>query len=334
MRMEQGAGRAFWIDHYTIPTNDLARAIDFHERVLGAKTDPSEEMRRRGRLFQYLARCHQGLFAQSEQLPEKEALGKGYPRYALFVRPEDLDQHLRRLDANRVEHSGAVRTSAEGEAGTAVYWHDVDGNQHEFWAPEHMPPGAMEGCGAMNIGRISHAVYASRDLRRTAEFFKGFCALLPLESADIGADTLVLPLAAGARLVFKLTHTPGLRTSGHGIYHDLHTALAVREQDFWPNYERIWNELPEWDYEMNGQYTGDGARLPARTTLHRSPAGRAWKARFGRGDDWFDWDTNMFHFVGGEPEGASMAVYRAHTIDHYMEAYLATHSRGPDRGTV
>jgi hypothetical protein len=142
----------------------------------------------------------------------------------------------------------------------------------------------------------------------------------------------VLPLAAGGRLVFKRVEDAGSgsRTSGRGRYRDLHTALVVREEDFWPNYERVWDELPEWDFdEQKGRYAGDGSALPARTALHGSPAGRRWKAAFSRGDDWYDWDMNLFHFFVGKPHGGSMATYEPHSIESYMDTYLETH---PPRG--
>lgn len=50
---------------------------------------------------------------------------------------------------------------------------------------------------------------------------------------------------------------------------------------------------------------------------------------FGRGDEWIDWDANLFHFYGGEPVRGSMAVYRGHEIADYTDAYLATHHRAP-----
>ena len=63
--------------------------------------------------------------------------------------------------------------------------------------------------------------------------------------------------------------------------------------------------------------------------LHGSPAGRRWIATFGRGDDWYDWDANLFHFFGGAPKGGSMATYEPHSIEDYMDAYLEAHPRGP-----
>lgn len=327
MLEDQRPGTVYWIDHYTVGTNDVDRWIDFHERVLGARTRPVTARRRTRGVFQDLTNSHHGGFVMREPLPPRTELGTGYPRNALFIRPEDVDEQLRHLDECGATHSDAIRTSADGDDGTAIYWEDPDGNQFEFWAPVRMPDGAMDDCGPLKIGRISHAVYASRNLQRTADFFDRYCALEPMVGADVPADTLVLPLAAGGRLVFKLVETPGHRTSGRGVYRDLHAALVVREEDFWPNYERVWAELPEWDFdEQNGRYEGDGASLPARSALHGSPAGRAWKGAFGRGDDWYDWDTNLFHYFVGVPQGGSMATYEGHSIEDYMEEYLQ--SRG------
>jgi len=326
-------GTVYWIDHYTIPVNDVPKSIAFHERVLGVVTMPHSGLPASRGMFQAFshpdggiwptlkqAGCHQGLFIQREPLPPSEELGKGYPRHALFIRPQDIDEHLRRLEANDVIHSEPVPTSAEGEEGTAIYWLDAEGNQFEFWAPRRMPSGAIEGNRPLKVGRISHLAYASRDLSRTADFFSRYCALEPLRSADIPADTLVFGLAAGGRLVFKLTGEPGLRASGRGLYEDLHTALLVRREDFWPNYERMWAELPEGDDDAKG------TNLPARTMLHRSPNGFRFKAAFGRGDDWLDWDANLFHFVGGTARGDSMVKYDSYFLDDLMDEYLAQHS--------
>jgi len=327
---DQRPGTIYWVDHYTVGTNDVDRFVDFHERVLGARTEDVTPRRRTRGVFQEMTNCHHGGFVMREQLPPSIGVGKTLPRHAFFIRPEDIDEHLRRLDACQAAHSDPVRTSAEGASGTAIFFEDPDANQFEFWAPDQMPAGAMDDCGPLKIGRISHNVFESGLVTRTANFFNHYCALDPLVSADIPADTLVLPLAAGGRLVFKKVDTLGNRTSGRGVYRDLHAALVVRPEDFWPNYERLWNELPEWGFdEQNGRYAGDGTALPPRSTLHGSPAGRKWKAAFGRGDDWYDWDANLFHFFVGIPRDGSMAKYEPHSIDYYMDDYLKTHPSGP-----
>ncbi|HZT05835.1 MAG TPA: VOC family protein [Chloroflexota bacterium] len=329
---DQRPGTVHWIDHYAVGTNDLERWVEFHERVLGARTIRPNRPNPIN-IFQEFTGGRHGGFVQQATLPPSAGPGKGLPRYGFFVRQADIDEHLRRLDDCRAAHTGAIRTSSDGEEGIAVYWEDPDGNQFEFWAPNTLPEGAMDGCGPLKIGRISHGVFESRDLQRTAAFFDKYCALEPMSSADLAPDTLVLPLAAGGRLVFKKTDMPGERTTGRGILRDVHTALVLRPEDFWPAYERMWADLPEWDFdaERDGVFAGDWQSLPARTAVHPSPAGRAWHAAYGRGDDWYDPDTNLFHFFGGTPIDGSMARYEPHSIEDYAQEYLEAHGLRYDK---
>ena len=304
MLEDQKPGTVYWIDHYVVGTNDVERWVDFHEKVLGAKTArPAGDGQGRGApgMFQDLAGpCHHGGFGQREPLPPGAGLGTTYPRYGLWIRPGDIDEHLRRLDEYQVPHTDPVRTSAEGEPGTAIYWEDPDANGFEFWAPDRLPDGAMDGAGPLKIGRISHGVFESRDLQRTADFFSHYCAMDPLVSGDIASDTLVLPLAGGGRIIYKQVEKFQQRTGGWGKYNGPHAALVVRDADFFPNYERMWNELPDWEYDKEtGKFIGSGDTLPARTARHGSPAGRKFYDIYGRGDDWYDWDSNCFHFFGG-----------------------------------
>src|SRR4051794_18341255 len=145
---DQRPGTVYWIDHYAVGTNDLQRWAEFHTRVTGAQTI----VRGGGvpqtlNLFQQWGPCLHGGFNQPKPLPLSQGVGKGLPRYGLYVEPADIDMHRRRLDECGVEHSDPIRSSADGDEGTAIYWEDIDGNQFEFWAPTRMPAGAMEGCG-------------------------------------------------------------------------------------------------------------------------------------------------------------------------------------------
>ena len=332
METSRKPGTVYWIDHYTIPTNDVRRAMEFHERVIGAISMPNSGLPPFRGMFQAFSHAdaskpltlkaagsHHGLFIMKDPLPPAEAPGRRFPA-ARAVHPAARCRRARA--APRCRRRRALRSRAHvsrRRRRTAIYWLDADGNQLELWAPETMPDGAMEGAGPLNIGRISHGVYASRDLARTIDFFGRYCALEPLQSAAIPAGTVVFPLAAGGRLVFKLSAKPGLRASGSGAYPDLHAALVVHEADFWSNHERMWAELPEGDGD------GGGANLPARTILHASPNGQRFKAAFGRGDDWIDHDENLFHFIGGGPRGGSMASYDRFFLDDYMDEYLANH---------
>jgi predicted enzyme related to lactoylglutathione lyase len=326
MLSNERPGTVYWIDHYVVCTNDIARWEAFHTELLGAKTvgRPVANGVPVG-IFQTVARCRNGGFISKAPLPPTRGLAKGLPRYGLYIFAADIDAHLRRLDRVGAPHSDPSRTSALGENGTTVRWQDPDGNQFEFWAPDVLPEGAMEGCGPERVGRISHAVLESRDLDRTAAFFGRYCALDPQKSADIPSDTLVFPLAAGGRLVFQhVTELQG-RTTGCGLP-DTHTSLLLRDEDYFVSYARLWAELPELDHDvLTGPASENPEKLPACTILHPSSAGRKFKQLTRRGDDWFDWDTNLFHFYGGTPVGGSLAIYEGHSIQHYIEQWQKTH---------
>ncbi|HEY3117179.1 MAG TPA: VOC family protein, partial [Chloroflexota bacterium] len=153
---DQRPGTVYWIDHYAVGTKDTGRFAEFHERVLGAQTIPSNRPNPPN-IFQLLPSGRHGGFRQ-ESLPASKGPGDALPRHGFFIRSEDIDDHLRRLDGCQAEHSDPVRTSADGEEGTAIYWVDPDGNQFEFWAPTYLPAGVMDDAGPVKVGRISHGV--------------------------------------------------------------------------------------------------------------------------------------------------------------------------------
>jgi predicted enzyme related to lactoylglutathione lyase len=329
MRANRPPGTVYWIDHYTVCTNDLERFTAFHGQVLGGKQwigPTGHEM------FQTVARSKTGGFRVNRPLPPSRGLGEGLPRYGFFIEAADIASHLARLRAAGAEHRPPERTAAYGEPGVSILWQDPDENQFEFWAPDVLPAGAMADCGPERVGRISHGVFESRDLERTAKFFARYCTTerLSLDSArdDRGnADKLVLKLAAGARLVFQRVDRLAGRTMGFGLP-DPHTALIVRREDLLPNYYRMWDELAEWDYDYWDDLApvADPESLTPRTFLHASPAGREFKKMTKRGDGFLDWDTNFFHFFGGVPSGGdSMAVYEGQAIDTFFEQWQREH---------
>lgn len=334
---DQRPGSVYWIDHYVVGSEDLDRWADFQVKVLGAQPQPPVgPPGRRFIVFQDLTHCcHHGAMFSPEPLPPSAGLGKGLPRHGLFIRQEDIDTHLRRLDECDVPHLDPVRTSAEGDDGISIAWEDPDHNQFEFWAPDRLPAGAMAGATSVGVGRISHGVYECRDLQRAADHFATYCSTEPLSSPDIPSDTLVLPLVCGARIVYKQVETIGQRTGGWGKLHAAHAALVVRDEDFFESNERMWAQVPEWPYDReSGQFIGAGPDLPARTSRHGSPAGRQWYVVRGRGDDWYDWDTNCFHFMGGGPRDGSLVEYEPHTMDWHFPEYLAAHGlSAPAAGT-
>ena len=116
--------------------------------------------------------CRIGAFLQPEIYPPAKELGKDLPRCGFYIRPQDINDHLRRLDGRRIPHTDPIRIAADGEDGTVIYFADPDGNQFEFWAPVDMPEGAMEIATEEKVGRISHAVYGTRDLAENGRLLR------------------------------------------------------------------------------------------------------------------------------------------------------------------
>jgi predicted enzyme related to lactoylglutathione lyase len=313
-------GIVHWIDHYVVCSEDIPRWAAFNEIVLGAENVPDPHGRIPG-VFQNVGRIRHGAFIARHPLPPRLGLGSGLPRYGWYVDAADIDAHLRRLEQAGAVHGQPVHTMANGEAGTAILWQDPDGNQFEFWAPDVMPAGAMTGCSSARVGRISHVVLESRDLARTADFCSRYWGLERVEDPNIADDTLVMRLGGGARIIYKKVARLAGWTTGMGL-RDAHTALLLAEDDFFPNYRRIWNELPEFDFDPDaGKPIENPEQQPARTVLHPSPAGRRFHALVGRGDDFMDWDTNLFHFYGGTPIDGSLAVYDGRPVEDFIDAW-------------
>lgn len=323
---DQRPGTVYWIDHFAVPSNDLDRWIRFQIDVHGASlvriNGLTREARQRNQGIAAFCRTPYSMvdgFLVDRKLPAPAAPGAALPRFGFFIREEDIEEHLRRLDAHGIPHTDPIRTSAEGQEGTAIRYTDPDGNQLELWAPKRMPPGAMAGATPAKVGRISHAVYESRDLDRTADFFNRFASLDPIRSADLDRDTLALALAGGGRIVYHRVESLGewtlARASGGP-----HAALTVRDEDFWPNYKRMWEGLPEGERPDATPVTADFAALPARTVMHGSGGGRRWFQMYGRGDDFYDWDANAFHFIGSVGmERSPELTYEAHSMDWHSE---------------
>src|SRR6266545_4910218 len=152
MAEDQRPGTIYWIDHVAVPSNDLDKWIKFQLNVLGAKLERinglTTEARQRNQGIAAFCRTPNSMvdgFLFSDQLPAAAEPGAALPRFGFFIRPEDIDEHLRRLDEQQIAHTDPIRTTEEGQEGTAIRFVDPDGNHYEFWAPVHMPAGAMAG---------------------------------------------------------------------------------------------------------------------------------------------------------------------------------------------
>ncbi|MEA2640279.1 MAG: Glyoxalase/Bleomycin resistance protein/Dioxygenase superfamily [Chloroflexota bacterium] len=279
-------GAVHFIDHYAVPTADLMRWQQFMQNALGGVyyythglVSREEARGARPRTFYWVGAQEIGGFLQRRALPAPGPLGRSYPRFGYWTRQAELDAHRRRFDALGVAASDPVRTSEDGEPGTAVYFTDPDGNQYELWAPDELPEAAMEGGNALGLGRISHAVLESTDLDRTTDFYGRFCAVEPIQSADIPKDTVAFRLAGGGRLVFKQVEAIGARTGGHETWEGQHAALTVRPDEWELVHRRIWDGLPS-----------------DRFMQHPKVARGEMEAKLELGGYFYDWDGNSYHF--------------------------------------
>jgi catechol 2,3-dioxygenase-like lactoylglutathione lyase family enzyme len=308
MMADQRKANVCWIDHCVVPVTDIDRWLEFYAQILGGEERASFGGGPKARTrFTWVGVNHVG-GSIVPALPPGKGLGVAAPRYGYYIRSSEIDEHVRRLDAHAVPHLDPIATDEEGEEGTAIQFEDPDGNQLEFWAPAHLPEGAMDHESPVKVGRIASAAFESRDLNRTLSFYEDLLGLEP--APDTAEGILAFPLAAGGRLVYKQADELGDRTLGHTLYHTLHTALMVRDEAFVPILRHMWESLDEWDYDPRAPVrlaTEEAEALPGRTCIHGAPIGYEWKNGTGRGDNYCDWDTNVFHFVPGTPVNGSMA---------------------------
>jgi hypothetical protein len=122
--------------------------------------------------------------------------------------------------------------------------------------------------------------------------------------------------------VLKQVEELPLRTVGHTGWSTLHTALAVREDEFMSAYQRLWGTLPEWDFDVTTLHTlsrEEAESLPARTGVHGG-FDIPWKEALGRGQTVYDWDTDAMHLYPAIPHDGSMATYTPGDIRAYYGA--------------
>jgi catechol 2,3-dioxygenase-like lactoylglutathione lyase family enzyme len=319
METDYRPGAVHWIDHYVVPTNHMVRWEQFMERVLGAVIEhkgglSTREYNRGGyiRSFYNMGRHEIGGFLQTDMLPDAPPLGQSLPRYGFYVRPEEIEGHLRRFDEAKVEHSDPTRISAGGEEGTVVYFRDPDGNEYELWAPRSLPPGAMESGNPTGLGRISHVVLESHDLDRSLDFHTKLLAIDPIHSADIPRDILALRLAGGGRIVFQKI-SPETETRGGEAWHGIHTALTIRDEDWDLAYNRVWESMPDGARYSGYNDAPDYATRRQPKAPYTSHPGSVLRGEWGnpdrRGSSFSDWDSNHFHFSQGRFAPGDTAFY-------------------------
>src|SRR4051794_13984691 len=102
MAIDERPGTVHWVDHFGVATNDLDRWLQWAAETLGA----TEAWHDTGvnasgpqfAAFRNLGTSHIIGFVTEDEIPPNGGLGKGAPRYGFYIRPEEIDEHLRRLD--------------------------------------------------------------------------------------------------------------------------------------------------------------------------------------------------------------------------------------------
>src|ERR1044071_2488363 len=120
----QSRGPVYWIDHYVVGTNDMGAWVDWAVNAIGLARQlliglTTAARKRNVKITSFLwwkgGSCRIGAFLQPEIFPPPKTLGADLPRCGFYIRPKDIDAHLRRLDRHKIPHTNPVRTAAEGE---------------------------------------------------------------------------------------------------------------------------------------------------------------------------------------------------------------------------
>src|SRR5438874_80368 len=102
MAEDQRPGTIYWIDHFAVPSNDLDQWIKFQVNVIGAKLHringlTTEARQRNQGIAAFCATPYSMVdaFLSSDPLPAAAEPGVRFPRFGFFIRPEDIEEHLR-----------------------------------------------------------------------------------------------------------------------------------------------------------------------------------------------------------------------------------------------
>src|SRR5882672_10833608 len=119
-------GAVHWIDHFVVGTNDMPAWVDWAVNAIGLTRRPligltTAARKRNIKITSFLwwegGSCRIGAFLQPEIYPPAKALGEDLPRCGFYIRPEDIDLHLRRLDQHRIPHTDPIRTATNMNSG-------------------------------------------------------------------------------------------------------------------------------------------------------------------------------------------------------------------------
>ena len=124
MNVVEPKGAVHWIDHHVVGTNNLPAWSYWANHATGLPIRPinglTTNMRKKNTpIFCFMwwddESCRIGAFLQPEVYPPAKELGKDLPRCGFYIRPGEIDLHLRRLDQHKIPHTDPIKTAAEGE---------------------------------------------------------------------------------------------------------------------------------------------------------------------------------------------------------------------------
>ena len=239
MNIVEPRGAVHWIDHFVVGTNNMSAWVDWavnstginRQPIIGLTTPRANEISKPSLFLVGRRRRRIGAFLQPEFYPPAKELGKDLPRCGFYIRPEDIDKHLRPPRPPQGCAHRCDRTAADGDDGTGSILRP-DGNQYELWAPVEMPEGAMD----IATTKVSGASATPSSARAIWQKCRVLCKILWHRTRTKLQDrrrNFVLRLAP-APLVYKLVDKVDERVSGHGTWWDMHTALTVRQKSFCP----------------------------------------------------------------------------------------------------
>ena len=333
MNNPEPKGAVHWIDHYVVGTNDMA-ALELlgGQRHRSARSGRSiglttNTRKKNIKIFCFMwwegGSCRIGAFLQPENYPPAKELGKDLPRCGFYIRPEDIDDHLRRLDQHKIPHSDPIKTAADGEEGTVDLFRRSGrqsirvlgagpdarrrhGDRHDGKSRPHQPRRLRLARSGANRGVLREVLWHGRwsEIRKPPKaHWCCACAPAPVSSTSwwISSTNASPATALGGtctprsrcakRNSFRTTGVCGTGSPKRKALKKLSTIHATRKITF--------------------------LRAPVCTAARSAIK---WKEIYQRGDEFYDWDGHAFHFIGGIPLAAdnSMALYEGIEQEEYL----------------
>ena len=192
-------------------------------------------------------------------------------------------------------------------------------------APWRSPPIRESGASATRF--MARAI-----LHELPAFFEKYCGMEVERNSQTAEGTLILRMRGGSRFIYKLVDQVDERIAGHSPWWDMHTALLVREEEFFPTTGVCGKGFPKRQgprktSTIPGKKKTRFQRARVCTAVRRDTSG---KRSIRRGDEFYDWDGHAFHFFGGIPlkNDGSLALYEGKEQEEYLRELKESLKKG------